>query len=48
MQHEDVTAVVWQEKRVDLLFSTDSDPRTDGQVTRKAGEGNEETEIVYP
>jgi hypothetical protein len=26
MQHEDVTAVVWQEKRVVLLLSTNSDP----------------------
>jgi hypothetical protein len=48
MQHEDVTAVVWQDKRVVLLLSTNSDPRTDGSVTRKTGKGNEETEIACP
>ena len=48
MQNEDVTAVVWQEKRVDLLLSTNSDPRTDGSVTRKRGKGNEEIEIACP
>ena len=42
MQHEDVTAVVWQDKHVVLLLSTNSDPRTDGSVTRKTGKGNEE------
>jgi len=26
MQHEDVTAVVWQDKHVVLLLSTNSDP----------------------
>ena len=41
MQHEDVTAVVWQDKRVVLLLSTNSDPQTDGSVTRKTGKGNE-------
>ena len=35
MHHEDVTAVVWQDKRVVLLLSTNSDARTDGSVTRK-------------
>ena len=30
MQHEDVTVVVWHDKRVVLLLSTNSDPRTDG------------------
>jgi hypothetical protein len=30
LQHENVTAVVWQDKRVVLLLSTNSDPRTDG------------------
>jgi len=35
MQHEDVTAVVWQDKRVVLILSTNSDSRTDGSVTRK-------------
>jgi len=35
LQHEDVTAVAWQDKRVVLLLSTNSDPRTDGSVTRK-------------
>jgi hypothetical protein len=48
MQHEDVTAVVWQDRRVVLLLSTNSDPRTDGSVTRKTGKGNEETEIACP
>jgi len=48
MQHEDVTAVVWQDKRVVLLLSTNSDPGTDGSVTRKTGRGNEETEIACP
>ena len=32
MQHEDVTAVVWLEKRVVRLLSTNSDPRTDGDL----------------
>jgi len=48
MQHEDVTAVGWQDKRVVLILSTNSDPRTDGSVTRKTGKGNEETEIACP
>ena len=48
MQHEDVTAVVWQIKCVVHLLSTNSDPRTDGSVTRKAGKGNEEIEITCP
>ena len=48
MQQEDVTAVVWQDKRVVLLLSTNSDPRTDGSVTRKIGKGNEEIEIACP
>jgi len=46
MQKEDVTAVVWQDKLVNLLLSTNSDHRTDGSVTRKTGKGNEETEIA--
>ena len=48
MQHEDVTAVVWQDKRVVLLLSTNSDPRIDGLFTRKTGKGNEESEIACP
>ena len=48
MQHEDVTAVVWQDKRVVLLLSTNSDPRTDGSFTRKTGKGNEGIEIACP
>jgi hypothetical protein len=48
MQHEDVTAIVWQEKRVVLLLSTNSDPQTDGSVKRKTGKGNEEVEIARP
>ena len=48
MQHEDVMAVVWQDKRVFLLLSTNYDPRTDGSVTRKTGKGNEEIEIACP
>ena len=47
MQHENVTAVVWQDKRV-VLLSTNSDPRTDSTVTRKTGKGNDEIEIAYP
>jgi len=43
-----MTAVVWQDKRVVLLLSTNSDRGTDGSVTRKTGEGNEETEIACP
>jgi hypothetical protein len=48
MQHEDVTAVVWQDKRVVLLLSTNSDPQSDGLGTRKTGKGNEEIEIACP
>jgi len=40
MQHEDVTAVAWQDKCVVLLPSTNSDPRTDGSVTRGGGKKN--------
>jgi hypothetical protein len=43
-----VTAVVWQEKRVVLLLSTNSDPRNDGSVTRKTRKGNEEIEVACP
>ena len=45
MQNEDVTAVVWQYKRV-VLLSTNFDSHTDGSVTRKTGKGNEEIEIA--
>jgi NOL1/NOP2/fmu family ribosome biogenesis protein len=48
MQHEDVTAVVWQDKHVVLLLSTNSNTWTDGSVTRKTGKGNEEIEIACP
>jgi len=48
MQHEDVTALVWQDKRVVLLLSTNSDPWADDSVTRKTGKGNEEIEIACP
>ena len=48
MQHEDVMAVVWQDKRVVILLSTNSDPRTDGSVTRKTGKCSEEIEITCP
>jgi len=48
MQHEDVTAIVWQDRRVVLLLSTDSNPRTDGSFTSKRREGHEETEILCP
>jgi len=48
MQHEDVMAVVWQDKCVVPLLSTNSDPRIDGSVTRKTGKGNEEIEIACP
>ena len=43
-----MTAVVWQDKHVVLLLSTNSDPRTDGSVTQKTGKGNEEIEIACP
>ena len=42
MQHEDVKAVAWQDSRVVLLLSINSDPWTVGSVTRKTGKGNEE------
>jgi hypothetical protein len=48
MRHEDVTVVVWQDKRVVLLLSTNPNPQTDGSVTRKTGKGNEEIEIACP
>ena len=48
MQHEDVMAVVWQDKHVVLLLSTNSNPWTDGSVTRKTGKGNKEIEIACP
>jgi hypothetical protein len=48
MQHEDVTVVMWLDKRVVLLRSTNSDPRTDGSVTRKTGKDNEGIEIACP
>ena len=48
MQHEDVTAIVRQDKRVIVLLSTNSDPQTDGSVTRKTGKDNEEIEIACP
>ena len=33
MQYEVVTTVVWQDKRVVLLLSTNSDPQTDGDLS---------------
>jgi hypothetical protein len=48
LQHKDATAVVWQDKRVVLLLSTNSDPQTDGSVIRKTGKGIEEIEIAFP
>jgi hypothetical protein len=48
LQHKDVTTVVWQDKRVVFLLSTNSNARTDGSVTRKTGKGNEEIEIACP
>ena len=36
-----------QDRRI-VLLSTNSDPRTDGSVTRKTGKGNEEIEIACP
>ena len=48
LKHKDVTAVVWQVKRVVLLLSTNSDPQTDDWVTRKTEKDNEETEIACP
>ena len=46
MQPEDVTSVVLEDRRVVLLLSTNSDPRTHGSVTRKTGKGNEQIEIA--
>ena len=48
MHHKDVTAVVWQDKRVVLLLYTNCNTWTDGLVTRKIGKGNEEFEIACP
>jgi hypothetical protein len=48
MYHEDVTAVVWQDKRVVLHLSTHFGTWTDGSVTRKTGKGTEEIEIACP
>ena len=48
MQQEDVTVVVWQDKLIILLLSTNSDPQNDGSGTRKTGKGNEEIEIACP
>ena len=48
MQHENVTAIMWRDKRVVLLLSANCDPQTDGSVTRKTGKGNEEIEIACP
>ena len=45
MQHEHGMAIVWQDKCVVLLLSTNSDPQTDDSITRK---GNEEIEIACP
>ena len=47
MQHEDVTVVVWQDKRFVLLLSTNSDLRNNGSVTRKTWKRNEENKIAY-
>jgi len=48
MQNKGVTAIVWQDKCVFLLLSANSDPRTDGLVTRKTGKGDKEIEIACP
>ena len=48
MQHEDVMAIAWQDKCVVLLLYTNSNPQSDGLVTRKTGIGNEEIEIACP
>ena len=39
---------MWQDKRVVLFLSTNSDPQSDGSGTRKTGKGNEEIEIACP
>ena len=39
---------MWQDKRVVLLLSTNSDIQSDGLGTRKTGKGNEEIEIACP
>jgi hypothetical protein len=48
MQHEDVAAVVWRDKRVVLILSTNSGTRTDGSVTRKKGKVAKDIEIACP
>jgi len=51
MQPEDVTVVVWQDKRVVLLLSTNSEPRTEGAVTKKkkkTAKGSEEIAFACP
>jgi hypothetical protein len=48
LQNEDVTAIVWQDKRTVQLLSTNSDPLNYGAVKRKTGKGNEEIEIPCP
>mgnify|MGYP002224294843 CR=1 FL=1 len=48
LQHKDVTAVVWHDKRDMLMLSTNTDPRTDGTVQRKNGKGRNETETPCP
>jgi hypothetical protein len=45
LQNEDVTAIVWQDKRTVLLLSTNSEPLNDGAVKRKISKGNEQVEI---
>jgi hypothetical protein len=48
MQHYGVTAVAKLDKRVVLLLSTNSDPRTEDSVTRETGKCNEDIEIACP
>jgi hypothetical protein len=46
MQHEEVMAVVWQDKHVVHFLATNSDPWTYGSATRNTGKDNEDTEIA--
>jgi hypothetical protein len=48
LQHESVTAIVWHDKRDVLLLSTNSDPRSDGTVEKKIGNGKQKIQIPCP
>jgi hypothetical protein len=48
LQHESVTAIVWHDKRDVLLLSTNSDPRSDGTVKKKIGNGKQKIQMPCP